>query len=453
MAEPVASDTPARFQRGPGFPGGLALLWVICLTGATAWSLFPEVRVPKTGAAFHADPDSGSPLPTLQYLVRTSVVFAAVVWPMFLLRRGAWRPAPPKSRPVSAAPSVTARISPGPLTTGGAASAAAPLSDDLDEPDLLPAADGRPPGTGDAAPLPLEPASAEPRGIIHSVGGISTAGQAEAAREAGLPAPPAPPATGASPSTGDSPSTGATAAPVAGADAAPPATTPSPAPVGIVPIDKETPEQRKVRQAGALRNLAAPGSPEAAGVSVAAIRELALGPMRGAAATGPADPEARHVGGGRALMQAVVLAIAALPFYVASVWLSDVEPALLPQAAVLPLSLAVLHVGYASFTRGWSLAAVDGAYVGVLAIVVLGWPAFETWSAEFGVLKLVDPATVALQPLRAADRTAALGVPEVWTTGLSAEVLTQPAVLAVTWPAVLGLGLLILSPLTGRRTD
>jgi hypothetical protein len=416
----MADSTSPAPRRAAQFPVWPALVWALTLTAACAWSLYPEHRHPAEGWAFFGSPETAAPTDTFLVLAKVTTVFFAAVWPMFLLSRGHWiprgtaKPVPAPSRPPAAARAVrsTATAAFEGRQEGSEVSLERDLGVNLPPPrprDELPAGENQPIELArDDEPIPLEP---------KPVGRTAVINQPE-----GSPAPRPPDSEVERLRAEDRPAGAA----------------PSPLSDRLSTFSH--------RQAEAAADAPAPLTPEEARQAQAALRDL----TGGAVVSLPPPPPPPPVTGSAGLRQLLVLAVIALPFWVAARILSDAPTLRVVEAALLPLSFAVLHVGYAAATAGWTRFAPDRFYIAALLLLTLGWFPLSEWALQFGLSgPWMTHASRLFNPPYLAEQIAGGGM--AWTLAEGDAEGLPPMVAAAFWPAAAGGVLAVLSLLTGRR--
>jgi len=394
----MTSNQPqeVRRHRRPGFPAALATVWALVLLATAAWSLFPEQRSASEGWSLFSAREYGSPTRTFELLVKVALFFFVAVWPMFLLRRGAWMP---RGKPAAA---VAARR--------GTA---------------------RPSGTMSALPVPDEPGASEEAVAAEAV---------EEATQPSLPARVVPKVEAdeiemVPEEPGDSTAAGVNVA----------ATAPGPVARGRTREPDREPATPSMKVA-IPPVIEVPQTPQPTSGEMAPLAQGARVANPAATVPEPINP----VGARYAVMQLLVLTFVAAPFFVASLWLSDVSLRRLGEAGILLGSYALLHIGYAAATDGRLLRAPDRLYVAALMMLTLGLGWVSDWWEQFNMnapwrQKLRD----ALPPSVLADRVLVEGI--AWPTAIDGSLLRDPFFVAMFWPAALGLALLVISPLTARR--
>jgi hypothetical protein len=379
MTEPTQ---PAPRIRGPGFPVVTAVVWVSLLTAATVWSLHPEWWSTAEGAAFYRQPDTGAPTRTFEMLARVGMFFVAVLWPMLLLKRGFWRP----------------------WTRAAAMRAATAPPRRFGSPEWFAAA---------VEPEPDERTEEEDDDDEYDDGdeddgdGEDEEDQADAADDSG----PTPPESSAPTQAGAVPEGAAASGELLGSGS----TTFTPVDSVTSQSSEPTPqESRRESHTGRFARTADPGIP---------------------------GPRLDSVGPATALLQLVVLALIAFPFWVLASYLSDVDRARLLDTGLVIGSFGLLHVGYASATRGWARPP-DRFYVLGLILLTVGWSWINSWTVLFAMPGLGASESVAnFSPMMLIDRVAVTGL-----AGAAAGSDTAAAF----WPAGAGVLLFLASFLTAR---
>jgi hypothetical protein len=388
MADAV--DVPERV-RGPGFPLVLALTWALLLTATVIWSLNPRWWLNAEGERFFRDPESGAPTKTFEMLARVGILFTAVVWPMFLLKRGFWRPK-------TASAAARTKSTPGRRPISSAEWIAVRAAGEVDE---LGAMLGPPP-PDPPAPPPGLPATASGELLVS---GSTTFSPLESSA----------------------------------------ASTPEPTDEADEEESDEEDEESAEDSDDEVEPASTPPSPAAA----AAINKMRSGAKMSAVMTAPAvpapviSPRPDRVGFGGAFLQFVVLILTALPFWAAASYLSDVAAGRLVETAAVIASFGLLHVGYAAATRGWVRPPDRFYMVGVL-LLTLGWAWLNRYCDQFLLPGIPGGEAVAnFCPLLLVERVAVTGLPTATVAGDT----TTPAAF---WPAGAGVLLFLASFVTAK---